>query len=167
MAKTKTPNVFCGTCNLHFYKKPSEILKSKSGKVYCSKACAAIPCRREKPCLICGAMILGGACKKTCSPECARKNLSNPDRNHSKGKSRGISKAVSGRSFKKRLILERGNKCEACGYGRSEILNVHHIIEKCKGGTDHVANLLVVCPNCHTEIHKKIRNPNGAMLERQ
>lgn len=167
MPKPKIPNSFCATCNEPFYKKPSETLKSKSGKVYCSQHCASIPNRREKPCIVCGSMILAGACKKTCSEKCAKKNLSNPNREHCKGKVKGLSKALSGRHFKKNLITERGSKCEGegCGYSKVQILNVHHIIEKCNGGSDEKENLLVVCPNCHTEIHKKLRKSNGAMLE--
>jgi hypothetical protein len=157
MRKLKIPNAFCGTCNQHFYKKPSEILKSKSGKVYCSKICAALPCRREKPCIICGTMILGGACKKTCSPECAKTYQQRPGKIYSSRRPKTQKAVFASPKSRMNFIEFRGSKCELCPYSIKEILNIHHILERKNGGTDEELNLIVVCPNCHTEIHKGIR----------
>lgn len=33
--------------------------------------------------------------------------------------------------------------------------HIHHIIPRCKGGTDHPNNLLFVCNRCHTKIHSE------------
>lgn len=50
-------------------------------------------------------------------------------------------------------ILERANKgCAICGWNESTC-DIHHIIERSKGGTNNLENLIVVCPNCHRVIH--------------
>jgi len=56
-------------------------------------------------------------------------------------------------SFNKKLNIE---KCQICGYDEYPILEVHHIKERRNGGTNDLNNLIVVCPNCHRKIHKKI-----------
>lgn len=42
--------------------------------------------------------------------------------------------------------------CEICGY--SGFLEKHHIQSKSLGGSNKKSNLLNICPNCHTEIHR-------------
>lgn len=57
----------------------------------------------------------------------------------------------SKRTIKK--ILKRANcKCKICGYDRATC-DIHHIVAKSKGGPDSTDNLIIVCPNCHREIH--------------
>ena len=34
------------------------------------------------------------------------------------------------------------------------LLPVHHIIYKCKGGTNSLENCVLLCRNCHRELHK-------------
>lgn len=55
-----------------------------------------------------------------------------------------------------KIKLERGNKCELCGYAECNC-DVHHIRPKSKGGTNDKSNLIVVCPNCHRKEHEKLR----------
>ena len=57
------------------------------------------------------------------------------------------------RSIRRKLISERGLCCERCHYDNVNVLQVHHIIERSKGGTDDPLNLLLLCPNCHYTIH--------------
>lgn len=51
-------------------------------------------------------------------------------------------------------IKKYGNMCELCGY----ILTVdtHHIVPKHDGGPHEINNLMVICPNCHALITRKI-----------
>lgn len=50
-------------------------------------------------------------------------------------------------------ILNRSRKgCSICGWNES-ICDIHHIVERCKGGSDDIDNLIIVCPNCHRVIH--------------
>lgn len=51
-------------------------------------------------------------------------------------------------------IKKHGNKCELCFY--SETVDAHHIIPKYKGGPNEIENLMIVCPNCHALITRKI-----------
>jgi len=51
-------------------------------------------------------------------------------------------------------IKKYGNKCELCGYTLA--VDTHHIIPKNKGGPHEVDNLMVLCPNCHALISRKI-----------
>ena len=52
-------------------------------------------------------------------------------------------------------ILKRlGAVCSNCGWERTSC-DIHHIVPKSKGGTDHHTNLTVLCPNCHRLAHEK------------
>jgi len=51
-------------------------------------------------------------------------------------------------------IKKYGDKCELCGYNVS--IETHHIKPKHEGGNHEINNLMVVCPNCHVLITKKI-----------
>jgi 5-methylcytosine-specific restriction endonuclease McrA len=42
--------------------------------------------------------------------------------------------------------------CRECG--NKEGLHVHHIKERCKGGTNDINNLITLCNDCHKEKHK-------------
>lgn len=59
----------------------------------------------------------------------------------------------SSSSLKIALAHLRGGVCENCQYNNFAILNVHHIIEVCNGGSDDLDNLLLLCPNCHAVEH--------------
>lgn len=74
------------------------------------------------------------------------------------------SKAIRVRMLKQHLLKERGPKCERCPYDRVPVLQVHHVIRRADGGTDALSNLLLVCGNCHEEIHHGIRDAAGNLL---
>ncbi len=67
------------------------------------------------------------------------------------GVGRPKDKVVSQRALKMRLLLERGRKCEKCGYAKYEILQVHH--KDRSRGNNNLDNLELLCPNCHFEEH--------------
>ena len=61
---------------------------------------------------------------------------------------------------KRRLIRERSNVCEACGWAplpfalrQTSMINLHHVIPVALGGTNEPDNLVLLCPNCHTVCH--------------
>lgn len=68
----------------------------------------------------------------------------------------GITKnKLGGWHYQKKLALKTyGNHCEICTYNLT--VDVHHIIEKRKGGSHELENLCVICPNCHALIHRAI-----------
>lgn len=66
-------------------------------------------------------------------------------------------------------IKERdGERCVDCG--ATENLEVHHIIPRKYGGSDHPANLKTLCHNCHWKYHsgkKKYIKPMIMMIKDQ
>ena len=150
----RNPNTKCSICGKPIYKRPSEITANKSG-VFCSQECYGISCRKEIPCVICEKPILASLNKKTCSKECLNQFNQDTNRKHSLGKRKIIKHAgYSSRSFRKYFLEKKGGKCSLCDYSIKEILNIHHIIERKNGGSDEEENLILLCPNCHAEIHK-------------
>ena len=60
----------------------------------------------------------------------------------------------------KAYVRERdGYKCNICkskGFGiNSKRLEVHHILERSKGGTNSPDNLITLCSECHKKVHSK------------
>ena len=140
----RNPNAKCLTCNKPIYRRPAERQK---GRVFCSQNCYGKEIRKEKPCTVCGKPILASANKKTCSRACANKNrtgilyLGRPKKD----------KVKNLRGLKLRLMEIRGHMCERCGYGKTEILNVHH--KDRNRSHNELGNLELICPNCHAEEH--------------
>lgn len=55
--------------------------------------------------------------------------------------------------FMRRIVLDRDkHKCRQCG--SDDMLEVHHIVERCNGGTDDISNLITLCAVCHANKHK-------------
>ena len=51
---------------------------------------------------------------------------------------------------RRRLIAERGGRCESCGVsGEDRQLDIHHRLGVFRGGDDSPANLAVLCFVCH------------------
>ncbi len=152
------PNTQCTTCNKAIYRRPCEIERSQ-GRVYCSMVCYGRACRKETPCLVCGTPILAGFNKKTCSRSCANKNRVGIYY----GIHRPRDKVISQRALKIRLLTERGQNCERCGYAKYEVLQVHH--KDRNRDNNALSNLELICPNCHFEEHylgkSWLRNTEG------
>ena len=53
--------------------------------------------------------------------------------------------------------------CQDCGTGAG-YFEVHHIIPRGLGGSDHPANLKLVCQNCHKKYNEKF---NGEIISRK
>ena len=56
--------------------------------------------------------------------------------------------------IRSQAIKKYGNKCELCGYNMA--IDTHHILPKHEGGPHEIENLMVVCPNCHSLITRKL-----------
>ena len=142
----RKPNTFCIICKKPIHKRPTDIRRNK-GRVFCSQACFGISCRKEKPCVICGKLILSSAHRKTCSRSCANKNRAGIKYKLNRPKD----KVKNYQSLKIRLLKLRGRNCERCGYSKYEILQVHHKDENKQN--NEIGNLELICPNCHFEKH--------------
>jgi rubrerythrin len=58
-------------------------------------------------------------------------------------------------------VLDRdGYSCQMCGMAKTSKLHIHHIMKKSKGGTDHLDNLITLCPSCHSKADHKFYNPD-------
>lgn len=53
---------------------------------------------------------------------------------------------------KKLIWQEASNMCAFCDNTDVDVLQIHHIIDWAKDGTDEVENLILVCSNCHNKI---------------
>lgn len=142
----RKPNTSCGVCNKAIYRRPS-LLEKSGGRAFCGQVCYGIACRKESPCLICGKPILASFNKKTCSRGCANKHRTGIQYKINRPRD----KVVSERALKTRLIRERGKVCQRCGYGKFEILQVHHKDRNHENNS--LDNLEFICPNCHCEEH--------------
>jgi len=142
----RKPNTFCLVCKKQIYKRPGQV-KENSGNVFCSNACYGFFCRKETPCSVCKKPILSGLNKKTCSRACANEQRTGIV--YDKRKPRD--KVVQHRTLKHELTIARGEKCERCGYDKSQILQIHHINRNRKD--NRLSNLELICPNCHYEEH--------------
>src|SRR3989338_1620840 len=142
----RNPNTKCAVCDKPVYRRPSQIGRSK-GHISCSSACYGRTCRKEKPCLVCGKLILAKFNKKTCSRGCA--NTHRAGIRYKMGSPHDKVKAQQ--SIKLQLLRIRGKNCERCGYNKFEILQVHH--KNRDRNNNDLGNLELICPNCHYEEH--------------
>lgn len=142
----RNPNTTCAICHKAIYRRPS-VIKSNEGNAFCSMACYGVSCRKEHPCVVCGKPVLASLNKNTCSRSCA--NVYRSGIKYKIGRPRDKVKTQA--ILKERLSVDRGKKCERCGYNKYEILQVHHK-DRDRNNSD-LNNLELVCPNCHYEEH--------------
>src|SRR5687768_6603886 len=55
-----------------------------------------------------------------------------------------------------RMMVKCARRCCICRRFRPTKLQVHHIDEKGKGGSNEEDNLIVVCLSCHTDVHTRV-----------
>ena len=96
------PNTKCGICSKEIYRRPSEL--KNNGNVYCSQNCYGLAIRKEKPCVVCGKLIMATFNKATCSKACQIVNDNRPDRRHSLGRQKKIQTSYGTRSFRKYFL---------------------------------------------------------------
>jgi 5-methylcytosine-specific restriction endonuclease McrA len=140
----RRPNTSCTICQKPIYRRPAQI---QSGQVYCSQICCGKSQQKPKQCPICAKSYSGA--KRTCSRECANKNR----QGISYTKENASNLAYRGKMIKEQVAKRCQGICERCGEKNYAILQVHHKIERYRGGTDNLENLELLCPNCHMTHH--------------
>lgn len=55
-----------------------------------------------------------------------------------------------------RMMVKCARRCCICRRFRPTKLQVHHVDERSKGGSDDEDNLIVVCLSCHTDVHTRV-----------
>lgn len=56
------------------------------------------------------------------------------------------------------VYTRAGYKCENCGYGNFDVLEIHHVLPVRHGGTNHPHNLKLLCPTCHRVMGKEYKD---------
>ena len=52
------------------------------------------------------------------------------------------------------ILARDGYKCQCCkGKHKDSLLEVHHIVFRCNGGSDNPDNLITLCHTCHKGVH--------------
>ena len=54
------------------------------------------------------------------------------------------------------LMVKCGRRCCICRRFRPTHLQVHHIVERSRGGTDDEDNLIATCVTCHIDVHSTV-----------
>lgn len=155
----------CGFCDNQVSRQISQVVKSKSGLIFCSKTCAAkytnvhFPKRRK----------VYGQCKD-CSTQINRRNIYCPDCFKIRNKvnsditlgelqdRRRYQKNSQVRDLarKKETVKKAGLKCLNCGYDKhTEVCHIKPIYSYPKNTlvseVNSDSNLSILCPNCHWE----------------
>ncbi len=140
----RRPNCECKICGTQIYRRPVHIA---AGSVYCSLRCCGISQQIPRVCPVCTTSYVG--LKRTCSRKCANQSRAGISYTGANAKN----KAYQGILLKQKLAHARNGICEACGEPNYAILQVHHIKERHRGGTNAMSNLRLLCPNCHATHH--------------
>ena len=67
-------------------------------------------------------------------------------------------------STRQKVIQRDNHTCQRCGINVSPTnedgpdFQVHHIIPRAAGGPDHEDNLVTLCNECHSKVHRLIEN---------
>jgi len=64
-----------------------------------------------------------------------------------------------------KILKRAGIGCSICNWKESSC-DIHHIIEKRKGGKNDISNLIILCPNCHRICHAENKFDNQFLIER-
>ena len=72
----------------------------------------------------------------------------------------------------KQVFQNAGNRCQLCGWTREKwtrenprIFELHHLTEHAKGGRNTSENLIVVCSQCHDDVHAGRQEIPSKLLE--
>jgi RNA-directed DNA polymerase len=63
--------------------------------------------------------------------------------------------SMQGKRILLMLWLRQQQCCPMCRHPITKTTewNIHHIVEKVKGGSDEMSNLVLLHPNCHRQLH--------------
>ena len=123
--------------------------------LHCSKVYSALPENKNKPvsyiCEKCGKPFERKATIKR-----GRKITCDECKNNAPHHKKDVTKITdfSKRTISK-ILYRLKMPCSLCGWNKSTC-DIHHIIPKKENGSDENDNLIIVCPNCHREIHRNV-----------
>lgn len=163
------PNTCCSTCQTPIYRIPSQQQRSKTGRFFCSRSCAAtfnnggVPKRaRSRECKLCGSPVRAN---RTYCPDCWK---SKEKRRKTQRASVTLGEAKSAASYQaharvrdlarrkfKRLGMRKS--CWVCGYLKKvDICHLVPIADHPESALvdeiNRASNLVALCPNHHWEL---------------
>jgi 5-methylcytosine-specific restriction endonuclease McrA len=140
--------VICGTCGIEF-----SCEGSRTSAKYCSRKCMAVAQiakpRPMQECCGCKTLFLPKrSTSRYCHRSCAkvvRKNLAQE------------SGVFSNYKTAKAVLMSECAGCSECGWNKElGVLELHHIDRNTKN--NHITNLKILCPNCHSVEHFKAKD---------
>jgi len=68
----------------------------------------------------------------------------------------------------KEVVRNRDKVCQICGTvgSKDNPLTVHHIVYKCRGGSNSPENLVLLCQRCHRNLHSQDRYQKHRAISR-
>jgi hypothetical protein len=163
----------CKNCGKAIYRKPSEIKRSKSKNFFCSRSCSstfnnsASPKRqkRSRVCRTCLGKFYGKT--KYCSESCIPRKTETEKRVEHASRVTQLRRAM-----KEKAVKMLGGQCSICGYNKcNKALQFHHLdpnekefrisnASSWKKAKVELEKCILVCANCHAEIHDDmVRSP--------
>lgn len=146
--RNKIPMILtCQRCSCEFKRHPGQIKRK-----FCSVKCARnskIEIQKNFTCLTCGKNFIDSKKRKYCSSSCSRRHYN---------KTRKMENLINGFLYNtkeaKRFLFEKFKSCQLCNWSViPEILELHH--KDRNRNNNHISNLLLICPNCHSIEHWK------------
>ncbi len=64
-------------------------------------------------------------------------------------------------SVRAAVLARDRHQCRTPGCGSARFLEVHHVVPRAKGGTNHVENLVTLCSRCHQFAHEHTQLVHG------
>lgn len=59
--------------------------------------------------------------------------------------------------LKQELLASAEARCFVCEFNFRPLLELHHVVPVSQGGADDMANVVLLCPTCHTLAHLMLR----------
>ena len=166
----------CHECRRLVLRFPKELAKSKTGRIFCSRSCAATSNNRSMPkrvkktrCIKCDVPIRWGYRRcKTCHE--ALRRLDQKTLLEATLRRADASRYTGVRSHARKVFADSGRpkQCAVCGYAKHvEICHIRDIstypLDTWVAEINALSNLIALCPNHHWELdHDLIRvGPTG------
>lgn len=155
--KVQYVTLICDYCGKEFLRRNYEV--GRASKNFCSKSCAGKGSSvanlhvvrqpaQELTCEYCGKTYKRKVSRLRTSRFCSRECVSAyRSREWHDEKNPNFRHGMNQTSAKRIALAFYEPRCAICGW--DTIIDIHHIIKKARGGTNDVANLIVLCPNHH------------------
>jgi hypothetical protein len=163
--------IVCKQCAKEFSRVPSQVEKSEHH--FCSRSCSATYNNRAYPkrqvegkCRVCNIPIPSRA--NFCSRVCKQRDIDvRPTQSQQERRKKNKKAVVAYRQRQKRRAVEYlGGECQLCGYDRCiralafhhldptrKDFAVSHVTYKWERIREEVDKCILVCTNCHAELH--------------